>query len=135
VEEIYAAPGNPGIARSADLLAMSADDIPAIAEAAADLRIDLTVVGPELPLAFGIADEFAQRGLRLFGPSRRAAELEASKVFAKQFCLRHGIPTAAAEVVGSSDEAAAAARRRGFPVIMKADGLAAGKGVLIVRNE
>lgn len=135
VEEIYAAPGNPGIAHSADLLSVAPDDLPAVAQAAADLRIDLTVVGPELPLAFGIADEFAQRGLRLFGPSRRAAELEASKVFAKQFCIRHGIPTADADIVGSSDEAAAAARRRGFPVVMKADGLAAGKGVLIVRNE
>ena len=134
VEEIYAAPGNPGIAQIADLLAVAPDDLPAVADAAADLRIDLTVVGPELPLALGVADEFAQRGLRLFGPNRRAAELEASKVFAKQFCLRHGIPTADAEIVGSSTEAAAAARRRGFPMVMKADGLAAGKGVLIVRD-
>ena len=135
VEEIYAAPGNPGIARSADLLSVAPDDLPAMADAAADLNVDLTIVGPELPLAFGIADEFAQRGLRLFGPSRRAAELEASKVFAKQFCLRHGIPTADATVVTGADEAAAEALRRGFPVVMKADGLAAGKGVLIVRSE
>jgi len=135
VDEIYAAPGNPGIAQIADLLAVAPDDLPAVADAAADLRVDLTIVGPELPLAYGIADEFAQRGLRLFGPSQRAAELEASKVFAKQFCLRHGIPTAAAEIVGSSTEAAAAARRRGFPLVMKADGLAAGKGVLIVRDK
>jgi phosphoribosylamine--glycine ligase len=92
-------------------------------------------VGPELPLALGIADEFAKRGLRLFGPSQRAAELEASKVFAKQFCLRHGIPTADAEIVGSSTEAAAAARQRGFPLVMKADGLAAGKGVVVVRDK
>ena len=105
VDEIYAAPGNPGIAQIADLLAVAADDLPALADAAAELRIDLTVVGPELPLALGIADEFAQRGLRLFGPSQRAAELEASKVFAKQFCLRHGIPTAEAEIVASSTEA------------------------------
>ena len=135
VEEIYAAPGNPGIAQIADLLAVAPDDLPAVADAATDLRIDLTIVGPELPLAYGIADEFAQRGLRLFGPSQRAAALEASKVFAKQFCLRHGIQTAEAEIVGSSTEAAAAARRRGFPLVMKADGLAAGKGVLIVRDK
>jgi len=135
VEEIYAAPGNPGIAQIADLLAVAPDDLPAVADAAADLRIDLTMVGPELPLALGVADEFARRGLRLFGPKRAAAELEASKVFAKQFCLRRGIPTADAEIVGSSTEAAAAARRRGFPLVMKADGLAAGKGVLIVRDK
>ena len=134
VNEIYAAPGNPGIARAADCLAVSPDDLPGVADAAAELRVDLTVVGPELPLALGIADEFARRGLRLFGPRRQAAELEASKVFAKEFCWRHGIPTADAEVVRSADEAARAATKRGFPAVLKADGLAAGKGVLIVRN-
>jgi phosphoribosylamine--glycine ligase len=86
VEEIYAAPGNPGIAQAADLLSLSPDDTPAVAAAAAELRVDLTVVGPELPLALGIGDEFARRGLRLFGPRQAAAELEASKVFAKEFC-------------------------------------------------
>jgi phosphoribosylamine--glycine ligase len=135
VEELFAAPGNPGIAQAADLLSVAADDLPGVAEAAADLRIDLTVVGPELPLAFGIGDEFARRGLRLFGPNRLAAELEASKVFAKEFCLRHGIPTAGAKVVRDKDEAVAAARERGFPVVLKADGLAAGKGVLMVHDK
>jgi len=135
VTELYAAPGNPGIAQAADLLSVAADDLPGVAEAAADLRIDLTVVGPELPLALGIGDEFARRGLRLFGPNRLAAELEASKVFAKQFCQRHGIPTADAVVVRDRDEASKAARDRGFPMVLKADGLAAGKGVLIVRTE
>jgi phosphoribosylamine--glycine ligase len=134
VEEIYAAPGNPGIAQAADLLSLSPDDTPAVAAAAAELRVDLTVVGPELPLALGIGDEFARRGLRLFGPRQAAAELEASKVFAKEFCRRHRVPTADAEVVRSRDEAARAATARGFPVVMKADGLAAGKGVLIVRD-
>jgi phosphoribosylamine--glycine ligase len=110
------------------------DDLPGIADAAADLKIDLTVVGPELPLAFGIGDEFRNRNLRLFGPTRSAAELEASKVFAKEFCLRHGIPTAASEVVRTRDEAVKAVRERGYPVVLKADGLAAGKGVLIVRD-
>ncbi len=135
VTELYAAPGNPGIAQAADLLSVAADDLPGVAEAATDLRIDLTVVGPELPLALGIGDEFARRGLRLFGPNRLAAELEASKVFAKQFCQRHGIPTAEAVVVRDRDEAFKAARDRGFPVVLKADGLAAGKGVLIIRTD
>jgi len=135
VSEVFAAPGNPGIAQAADLLPVAADDLPSVAEAAADLRIDLTIVGPELPLAMGIGDEFDRRGLRLFGPHRAAAELEASKVFAKEFCQRHGIPTAKAEVVRSRDEAVVAARGFGLPVVFKADGLAAGKGVLIVRTE
>jgi len=135
VNEVFAAPGNPGIAQAADLLPVAADDLPSVAEAAADLRIDITIVGPELPLAMGIGDEFERRGLRLFGPHRAAAELEASKVFAKEFCLRHGIPTARAEVARSRDETVAAARGLGLPVVFKADGLAAGKGVLIVRNE
>jgi phosphoribosylamine--glycine ligase len=135
VGEIYAAPGNPGIAQAADLLSVSSDDVPGVAEAAADLKVDLTVVGPELPLALGIGDEFARRELLLFGPNRLAAELEASKVFAKEFCLRHGIPSADGEVVRTPDELSRAVRRRGFPVVLKADGLAAGKGVLIVRDE
>ncbi len=132
VEEVYAAPGNPGIAQAADLLPLAADDLPALAEAASDLRIDLTVVGPELPLALGIGDEFAHRGLRLFGPKRAAAEIEASKVFAKEFCWRHDIPTADARCVTSIDEARAAVRDMGLPVVFKADGLAAGKGVQVV---
>lgn len=134
VADVFATPGNPGMAQAADLLSVSASDLPGVAEAAADLRIDLTVVGPEVPLAMGIADEFERRGLRLFGPGRLAAELESSKVFAKEFCQRHGIPTATAVVVRSRDEAAKAARDLGLPVVFKADGLAAGKGVLIVRT-
>ena len=132
VEEVYAAPGNPGIGLVADTIPVSADDIQSLAEAAADLRIDLTVVGPELPLALGIGDLFAQRGLRLFGPNREAARLESSKVFSKEFCQRHGIPTAPAEVVTSAAEAEAAVARLGLPVVLKADGLAAGKGVIPV---
>ncbi|MCK5375765.1 MAG: phosphoribosylamine--glycine ligase, partial [Acidobacteria bacterium] len=99
VSEVFAAPGNPGIAQAADLLPVVADDLPGVAEAASDLRIDLTIVGPELPLVLGIGEEFERRGLRLFGPSRDAAEIEASKVFAKEFCQRHGIPTGDAVVV------------------------------------
>lgn len=135
VDAVFAAPGNPGIARAADCLPVSADDLPGVAEAAADLKVDVTIVGPELPLALGIGDEFARRGLRLFGPRRDAAMLESSKVFAKDFCHRHGIPTATSRCVRSQDEARAAVRELGMPVVVKADGLAAGKGVLIVRNE
>lgn len=135
VGHIFAAPGNPGIAQAADVLPLSADDLPALAEAASDLKVDLTVVGPELPLALGIADEFAQRRLRLFGPRRAAAELESSKVFSKAFCQRHGIPTARAHIVTTVDEAARAARDLGLPCVFKADGLAAGKGVLIIRDD
>jgi phosphoribosylamine--glycine ligase len=135
VSSVFAAPGNPGIAQAADLLPISSNDLPGVAEAAEDLRIDLTVVGPEVPLALGVCDEFLRRGLRLFGPRRAAAELESSKVFAKEFCQRHGIPTAKAEVARSPDEARVAVRQLGLPVVFKADGLAAGKGVLIIRSE
>jgi phosphoribosylamine--glycine ligase len=135
VNYVFAAPGNPGIAQAADLLPLSANDLPGVAEAAEDLRIDVTIVGPEVPLAMGVCDEFYRRGLRLFGPRRAAAEIESSKVFAKEFCQRHGIPTAKATVVRTGDEAVTAARDLGMPVVFKADGLAAGKGVLIIRND
>lgn len=135
VSDVFAAPGNPGIAQAADLLPLSANDLPGVADAARDFRIDVTIVGPEVPLAMGVCDEFYRRGLRLFGPRRAAAELESSKVFAKEFCQRHDIPTAKATVVRSSDEAVAAARDLGMPVVFKADGLAAGKGVLMIRND
>ncbi|MCP4900951.1 MAG: ATP-grasp domain-containing protein, partial [bacterium] len=135
VEAIYAAPGNPGIAEAADILPIAVDDLPGAAEAASDLKIDLTVVGPELPLAFGIGDEFRRRGLRIFGPVKNAAQIEASKVFAKEFCQRHGIPAAESVEVRTQDEAVAAARKLGFPVVFKADGLAAGKGVQILLGE
>ncbi len=134
VSEVFAAPGNPGIAAAADLLPIAADEVAGLAEAAEDLRIDLTVVGPELPLALGIGDEFAARGLRLFGPNQAAAQVEASKVFAKELCERHGIPTAPAVVVESRAEAERAVEELGVPVVLKADGLAAGKGVIVVQE-
>jgi phosphoribosylamine--glycine ligase len=135
VDHLLATPGNPGIAQSADLLQIAADDLYGLAEAAGDLRVDLTVIGPELPLALGVADELARRDLLVLGPSQLAAQLESSKVFAKEFCLRHGIPTADAETVTSISDAQAAIARRGLPVVLKADGLAAGKGVIVVRTE
>jgi phosphoribosylamine--glycine ligase len=132
VEEIYCAPGNPGIAEVADCLAVSSNDIVELADIAEKLRIDLTVVGPELPLSLGIADEFAKRELPIFGPTRLAAQIETSKAFAKEFFARHEIPTSRAIVCSSADEARSAIDHFGYPVVLKADGLAGGKGVLTV---
>ena len=133
--ELYCAPGNPGIASVADRVPLAPEDVQRLADFAADLKIDLTVVGPELPLTLGIADEFANRGLAIFGPTQRAAEIEGSKVFAKQFMERNGLPTAPFAIVHDAASARAEARRFGFPVVLKADGLAAGKGVLIVHDQ
>lgn len=134
VEELYAAPGNPGIAALASCVPIRPDAVVELAEFAQSLKIDLTVVGPELPLVLGIADEFARRGLALCGPSRAAAEVEGSKVFTKELCQRYGVPTAAAKVVHDRDGAAAAVKTLGLPVVLKADGLAAGKGVMVCRT-
>ena len=135
VDALFAAPGNPGMASAAELLDLDISDASGLAAAASELEIDLTVVGPEAPLADGVGDVFAERGLRLFGPTAAGAELEASKAFAKEFCFRHRIPTAAAEIVSTADDARRAALGFGFPVVLKADGLAAGKGVLIVQSK
>ena len=134
VEEVYVAPGNPGTAAVATCVPIAADATVELADFAAGLKVDTTIVGPELPLVLGIADEFANRGLRLVGPSAAAAQLEGSKVFCKEFCLRRGIPTARAEVVRDRAGAAAAVKKLGRPVVFKADGLAAGKGVLVCRS-
>ncbi len=131
LEELYCAPGNPGIAEVADLVPIAVDEVPKLVDFASELKFDLTVVGPELPLTLGIADEFAARDMALFGPSNRAAELEGSKVFAKEFMRRHAIPTAAFVVVHDAAEARKAALKFGLPAVLKADGLAVGKGVLI----
>lgn len=134
VDELLCAPGNPGIAEVADCIPVEAGDIVELADLAEKLKMDLTVVGPELPLALGIADEFAKRDLPIFGPSRLAAQIEASKIFAKEFLRRHAIPTADAVVCSSPEEARAALKRFGYPAVLKADGLAAGKGVLVVET-
>src|SRR5262249_2369545 len=134
VEELCCAPGNPGIAELADCLPVTVGDIVEIADLAENLRMDLTVVGPELPLSLGIADEFAKRGLPIFGPSRLAAQIETSKVFAKEFFRRQGIAPAQAIVSASRAEAEAAIAQLRYPVVLKADGLAAGKGVLTVES-
>jgi phosphoribosylamine--glycine ligase len=129
--ELYCAPGNPGIAAVADRVPLAPEEVPRLVDFATEMRIDLTVVGPELPLTLGVADEFAGRGLPIFGPTRRAAEIEGSKVFSKLFMDRHKIPTAPFAVVHDAAAALAEAKRFGLPVVLKADGLAAGKGVLI----
>lgn len=135
LKELYCAPGNPGIGEIADLVPIAADEIQKLVDFATELKIDLTVVGPELPLTLGIADEFAERRLALFGPSAQAAELEGSKVFAKEFMQRQGIPTGDFQVTHDAGETRKAAARLGFPVVLKADGLAAGKGVLIAHDK
>lgn len=133
LKEIYCAPGNPGIAQLADCIDIDPSDIVELTDFAEKLSIGLTVVGPELPLILGLADELQRRGLAVFGPSRAAAELEGSKAFAKGFMKRHGIPTARFHVVNSADEAHAVIKQEelGLPLVVKADGLAGGKGVTI----
>ncbi|HVR40829.1 MAG TPA: phosphoribosylamine--glycine ligase [Thermoanaerobaculia bacterium] len=135
VRELYAAPGNAGIATVADCVQIGVADIIELADFAEKLKMDLTIVGPELPLTLGIVDEFQKRGLPIFGPTRLAAELEGSKVFSKEFMKKYAIPTAEATSCGSVDEARAALKSIGYPAVLKVDGLAAGKGVVIVESK
>ena len=134
VREIYAAPGNAGIATVADCVGIGVADIIELADFAEKLKIDLTIVGPELPLTLGIVDEFQKRGLTIFGPTRLAAELEGSKVFSKEFMRKYNIPTPEATACSSLDEAKAALKKTKYPAVIKVDGLAAGKGVVIVNS-
>lgn len=132
--EVYAAPGNPGIASVGRCLPVPTTDILALAAIASDLGVDLTVIGPEAPLAAGIADAFAARGLRVFGPTAAAAQIEASKVFAKLLMRKWGIPTADFAIFDTPADAVACVRRSDAPVVIKADGLAGGKGVVVART-
>jgi len=136
VGEILAVPANPGIAQLARAVRGSADGVDALAALAAREQVDLTVVGPELPLSLGIADRFAVEGLLIVGPTAAAARLESSKAFAKAFMARRGVPTAAFRTCSSLDEALACVRGAEFrlPVVVKADGLAAGKGVVVAET-
>ncbi|HAK61295.1 MAG TPA: phosphoribosylamine--glycine ligase, partial [Nitrospiraceae bacterium] len=134
VSKIYAAPGNAGIARLAECIPIKADDIAGQRAFAKDHGIDLTIVGPEAPLSRGIVDEFSAAGLRVFGPTKKAAELEASKTFAKDLMKKYNIPTAAYEVFTELAPAAEYVRKQGAPIVVKADGLAAGKGVIVAET-
>ncbi len=137
VSEVYCAPGNAGIAEIADCVPIDSSNIVEVADFAQTVHADLTVVGPELPMVLGIGDEFVRRGLKVFCPSRGAAELEGSKAFAREFMTRHQIPSPRYEVCLTVEDALAFVRKApfGFPFVVKADGLAAGKGTLIVHDE
>lgn len=131
---LYAAPGNPGMARHARCLPIRADDFDGLMALVRQERIDLTVVGPEQPLAAGIVDTFQVRGFSIFGPTKAAAALEASKAFAKELMAKHGIPTARFWTFDDPLAARAFCRELGAPLVVKADGLAAGKGALVCRS-
>ena len=131
VAKIYAAPGNAGIGRQAECVAIGVTDIPALLDFARSHDIDLTIVGPEAPLAMGIVDRFREAGLRVFGPTQSAARIESSKQFAKDLMARHGIPTASYRTFTDYDEALAYVKAGSIPVVIKYDGLAAGKGVVV----
>ncbi len=134
VTQVYVAPGNGGTARDSRLKNVPITEVKALADFAIEHKITLTVVGPEAALAAGVVDEFRARGLRIFGPTRAAAQLESSKAFAKDFMKRHGIPTAAYETFTDAPAAHAYAEQRGAPIVIKADGLAAGKGVVVATS-
>jgi len=132
--ELFCAPGNGGIGATATLVPIKATETERLLEFVKDQQIDLTIVGPELPLSLGIVDRFLDAGLKIFGPTRRAAEIETSKAFAKDFMSRHGIPTAAYRVFSEELEAIKYVEQGPLPIVVKADGLAAGKGVVVCAN-
>ena len=134
VTKIYCAPGNPGIGELAECVNISADNVKALCGFAQEHNIDLTVVGPEKPLTDGIVDYFAARGLKVFGPSREAAQLEGSKSFAKERMQKYGVPTADFAVFDSAAAARAYIEAKGTGIVVKADGLAAGKGVVVAET-
>ena len=134
VSKIYCAPGNAGISGQAVLVSKKANDLEGLLDVALREGIDLTIVGPEEPLTRGIVDLFESKGLLIFGPSQKAAEIEKSKAFAKEMMKKYRIPTASYEVFAEPKEALAYVRRKGAPIVVKADGLAAGKGVIICKT-
>lgn len=135
VDKIYCAPGNPGIAELAECVHIGADEITALREFAQAEEIDLTVVGPEVPLTLGIVDAFQTAGLEIFGPNKAAAQIEGSKGFSKDLMARYNIPTAAYQSFTDHAQAVAYIRHQGAPIVVKADGLAAGKGVIVAMTE
>ncbi|MDX3774573.1 phosphoribosylamine--glycine ligase [Chromatiaceae bacterium AAb-1] len=137
VSKVFVAPGNAGTALEDNLhnVAIAADDVDALTAFALAEQIDLTIVGPEAPLAKGVVDQFRENNLAIFGPTRAAAQLESSKAFAKDFLARHNIPTAAYQTFSEIEPAKAYVEKLGTPIVIKADGLAAGKGVIIAQNQ
>ncbi len=134
VTQIFCAPGNGGICDEAECVPVDVKNIDALVQAASRIQPDLTVVGPEVPLALGVVDEFRRRGFRIFGPTAAAARLESSKIFAKEFMQRHRIPTAHFAICTTATEIKEALPHFGTPIVVKADGLAAGKGVVIAQS-
>ena len=134
VKKLYIAPGNAGTAAHGENVPIKAEDVEGLRDFSVRETIDLTVVGPEVPLTLGITDEFERAGLRVFGPSKRASEIEGSKIFAKDLMLRHDIPTARYRRFDDPDGAVEYIRSEGPPCVVKADGLAAGKGVVVCRT-
>ncbi|MBN3032590.1 MAG: phosphoribosylamine--glycine ligase [Candidatus Saganbacteria bacterium] len=135
VDKLYCAPGNAGTAALAGNVPFKADDLKDLLEFAGEKKIDLTVVGPEAPLCAGIVDLFEENGLRVFGPRRAAARIEGSKVFAKEIMAKYGIPTAQAGIFDRASDAVAYINEMGAPIVVKADGLAAGKGVIVAQTK
>src|SRR5205085_1141529 len=135
VDRVFCAPGNAGTAELGENVAIPAHDLPGLAEFAKENKIGLTVVGPDDPLAAGIVDLFQSNGLRVFGPSKSAARLEASKIFAKEFMRKNRIPTARGAAFSDPEAAYAFIQEARFPLVIKADGLALGKGVIIATDQ
>ena len=135
VKKIYCAPGNAGISEQAECLEVKVDDFSSLLKIAHSKGIDCTIVGPEIPLSLGIVDLFEEKGYPIFGPHRKAAEIESSKVFAKQMMNKYNIPTAYSEVFDDYEKAIDYLKTQSFPLVIKADGLAAGKGVIIASNK
>ncbi|WP_303720587.1 phosphoribosylamine--glycine ligase [Malonomonas rubra] len=135
VETLYCAPGNPGIAELAECINIGADEVDTLCEFAQAEKIDLTVVGPEVPLTMGIVDTFQQAGLEIFGPNKAAAQIEGSKEFSKNLMAKYDIPTAAYQSFTEHSDAVEYIKQQGVPIVVKADGLAAGKGVIVAMTE
>jgi phosphoribosylamine--glycine ligase len=135
IDEVYVAPGNAGTQAIARNLNIAPADIKALAEAAQEYRVDLTVVGPEVPLSLGIVDLFQSLGLPIFGPTQAATRLESSKVFSKELMQKYGIPCARGEVFSSMSQAKEYVKSHSAPMVVKADGLAAGKGVTVAASQ
>ena len=134
VTEVFCAPGNAGISGQASIVSIKANDLKSLLEFAIKMKIDLTVVGPEEPLSRGIVDLFESKGLSIFGAGQRAAEIEGSKAFAKEMMKKCGIPTSSYGIFQDPGEAVAYIRKQGAPIVVKADGLAAGKGVIVCKT-